>query len=47
MQEEHKPDKDRCKKECNNGAIKFLSFFVQNNYAIIKQALTDTKCLFP
>jgi hypothetical protein len=47
MQEEQKPDEDRYKKECNNGAIKFLSFFVQNNYAIIKQALTGTKCLFP
>ena len=43
MQEEQKLDEDRCKKECNNGAIKFLSFLVQNNYAIIKQALTGTQ----
>ena len=43
MQEEQKPDEERYKKECNNGAVKFLSFFVQNNYAVVKQALTGTQ----
>jgi len=43
MQEEQKPDEDRYKKEFTNGAVNFLSFFVQNNYTIIKQALTGTQ----
>jgi hypothetical protein len=43
MQEEQKLDEDRYKKECNDGAVKFLSFFVWKNNAIIKQALSVTQ----
>jgi hypothetical protein len=38
MQEEQKLDEDGYKKKRNNGPVKFVSFFVQNNYAIFKQA---------